>query len=366
MLTSIECGDKLLFKGGLNEKVVLCTSSKTYEVRNAEQSNALLVIPNLLLGKDTNDGVIESPPTGAINKSLDKSLEDDENQSSQLSDEHEIQHKKILNIFYNYLECKPTKPKSRKVHDLLKLTMYSGPENEGDIDRKSLFTHRQLLNTIQCSAAEFDELLVKLRCFEIDGFMRILDYTYEYRVVATMLSLINENSWQLDEIERDETINALEGIIPNEITENIFNFYTTNEHVTNEGKFRYREDLVCRIVALNVLVDDLKFHIDEFFETCQSALPAGFKMDEKHLAGLAVVDRDCRQPWVRGLFEENLPMNLTERLKILFQHKPRWTFDHIAPFVSVFATANLSITALLAKNLRTLVDNGVRYYLSKH
>lgn len=363
MLAAIESGDKLQFKGGLNEKVVICTSSKTYEVRNAEQSNSLLVVPNLLLGPETNDGIVESPPSGAINKSLDKSLEDDENMSSQLSEEHEIQHKKILNIFYNYLECKPTKPKSRKVHELLKLTMYSGPENEDSTDRKSLFTHRQLLNTIQCSAAEFDELLVKLRCFEIDGFMRILDYTYEYRVVAAMLSLINENSWQSDEIELDETINALEGIIPSEITKNIFNFYTCS---LDGGKFRYREDLVCRIVAQNVLVDDLKFHISEFVETCQSALPEGMTMDVQHLAGLAVFDRDCRQPWVRGLFEENLPMNLAERLKILFKQKPRWTFDEIAPFVEVFATANLSVTSLLAKSLRSLVENGVRYYLSKH
>lgn len=364
MLAAVESGDKLQFKGGLNEKVVICTNNKTYEVRAAVQSNSLLVVPNLLLGKDTNDGIIESPPSGAINKSLDKSLEDDENQSSQLSEEHEIQHKKILNIFYNYLECKPTQPKSRKVHELLKLTMYSGPENEDAIDRKSLFTHRQLLNTIQCSAAEFDELLVKLRCFEIDGFMRILDYTYEYRVVASMLSMINENSWKLDEIERDETINALEGIIPNEVARNIFNFYTKS--VDEGGKYRYREDLVCRIVAQNVLAEDSKFHIGEFTETCQGALPEGILMDEKHLAGLAVFERDCRQPWVRGLFEENLPMNLAERLKMLFKHKLRWTFEEIGPYVEVFATANLSVKMVLAKSLRTLVEDGVRYYLSKH
>lgn len=364
MVSDIENGESLIFKGGLNEKVVLCTKRKTYEVRNAEQSNSLLVVPNLLLAKDMSNEIVESPPLGEINKSLDKSLEDEENQSSQLTEEHEIQHKNILKIFFNYLECKQIKPRARKILDLLKLTMYSGPENEHLIDRKSLFTYRQLLNTIQCSVEEFDELLLRLRCFEIDKFMRILDYTYEYRVVASMLALITENSWQLDSIDRDVTIEALEGIVPKEITENIFKFYTEPSNASD--KFHYREDLVSRIVAQNVLIDDLKFHINEFLDTCQSALPEGMEMNEKYLHGLAVIDRDTRQPWIRGLFEENLPMNLSERLNILFKQKSRWTFEHIAPYVEVFVSGNVSTTSLLAKHLRSVVENGTRYYLAKH
>jgi sister chromatid cohesion protein DCC1 len=363
MVSDIEKGDSLVFKGGLNEKVVLCSKRKTYEVRNAEQSNSLLVVPNLLLAKDMSSEIMESPPLGEINKSLDKSLEDEENQSSQLADEHEIQHKNILKIFYNYLECKQIKPRARKVLDLLKLTMYSGPENEHDVDKKSLFTYRQLLNTIQCSVEEFDELLVRLRCFEIDRCMRILDYTYEYRVIASMLALISENSWNLDEIDREVTIDALEGIVPREITKNIFKFYTDS---SAGDKFRYREDLVARIVARNVLIDNLKFHINEFLETCQSALPEGMEMNEKYLHGLAVIDRDSRQPWIRGLFEENLPMILSDRLNVLFKEKARWTFEHIAPYVEVFASGNVSTTSLLAKHLRSVVENGTRYYLAKH
>jgi sister chromatid cohesion protein DCC1 len=363
MVSDIENGESLIFKGGLNEKVVLCTKGKTYEVRNAEQSNSLLVVPNLLLAKDMSNEIMESPPLGEINKSLDKSLEDEENQSSQLAEEHEIQHKNILKIFFNYLECKQIKPRARKILDLLKLTMYTGPENEHLIDRKSLFTYRQLLNTIQCSVEEFDELLVRLRCFELNKHMRVLDYTYEYRVVASMIALISENSWQLDEIDQNITIEALEGIIPKEITKNIFKFYTES---STGDKFRYREDLVARIVAQNVLIDDLKFHINEFFETCQSALPEGMEMNEKYLHGLAVIERDSRQPWIRGLFEENLPMILSERLNILFKQKSKWTFEHIAPYVEVFASGNISVTSLLAKNLRSVVENGTRYYLAKH
>lgn len=363
MVADVESGESLIFKGGLNEKVVLCTKNKTYEVRNAEQSNSLLVVPNLLLAKDMSNEIVESPPLGEINKSLDKSLEDEENQSSQLNEEHEIQHKNVLKIFYNYLECKQTKPKARKVLDLLKLTTFSGPENEHLVERKSLFTYRQLLNTIQCSVEEFDELLVRLRCFEIERFMRVLDYTYEYRVVASMLALINENSWRLDEIDREVTIDALEGFIPREISKNIFKFYA---EPTIGDKFRYREDLVARIIAKNVLIDDLKFHMSEFLETCQSALPEGMEMNEKYLHGLAVIDRDSRQPWIRGLFEENMPMILSERLKLLFKQKERWTFEHIAPYVEVFTSGNISTTSLLAKHLRSVVENGTRYYLAKH
>ena len=36
-----------IFKGGENDKAVLCTDDKTYEVKEAETSNSLVLIPNL-------------------------------------------------------------------------------------------------------------------------------------------------------------------------------------------------------------------------------------------------------------------------------------------------------------------------------
>lgn len=334
-------------------------------MRNAEQSNSLLVIPNMLLAQDTSDSPLKSPTSDSVNKSLDRSLEEDEMDTSQLPDtEHEIRHKPILKIFYDYMECRQTKPRVKKIQELLKLTLYTGPENEHQIDPKSLFTRRQLFDATQCSAMEFDDLLNNIHSVKVNGFLRLLDYGYEYKIVSLMLALINENSWSLDEIDKEETVTSLDGIIPEDICRKIFEYYT--EEVLNTGKFRYNARLVCRILAQNVLQENLKFHIDEFLETCQGGLPEGMQMDESFLAGIGIVDRESNPPNIRGLFEENLPMNLLERFRILFKTKEKWTMQQIEPYISPFSTPQLSISAILAKSVRSVVENGIRYYISKH
>lgn len=365
MLAEIENGSELTFKGALHEKVVLTTKNLTYEVRSAEQSNSLIVIPEFLSAEATSDSPLKRQQTNVINKSLDKSLEDDEDETSQATVvKREIEHKNILKIFYDYFECRQTKPRVKKVKDLLQLTLFTGSENEHEVDRKSLFTRHQLFSTAQCSAGEFDELLTKLRCIKIEGFMRLLDVVYEYRVVTLMMSLISENSWSLDMVDRSETIASLEGIIPDEILQAVFDFYT--EEVPATGKYCYKEAMICRIIAQNVLQEGLKFHIDEFIETCQSALPDGMKMEESYLAGIGIIDKECQTPNIVGLFEENLPMVLSERLLFLFKKKSKWTLNEISPFIDLFVTPQLPITALLAKHVRSIVENGTRYYVAKH
>lgn len=363
MVEELEKGSLLTFKGALNDKVVLCTRNKTYEIKEAQQSNSLLVIPDLLPPEKTTDGSpLKSPPNNHINKSLDKSLEDDE-EEPYLREDHVIKEVQIQKIFYNYLEPRCIKPQVKKVQELLKLTLYTGPENEDEVERKFLFTRRQLFETAQCSAGEFEELIKKIRGIKIDSYMRILDYAYEFRVVTLMTSMINENSWELDEVDRKETIEALDGIVPMEICEAVFDYYSTP---TENGKYRYKEEMVCRIIAQNVLQEGLKFHIAEFIETCQTGLPNGMQMDESYLGGIGVVDRDSVTPSVRGLFEENMTTNLIERLQILFKTKEKWTLQQITPYVDAFTTPKLPVTALLSKHCRSVTENGVRLYVAKH
>lgn len=43
---------RLVFKGGENDKAVLCSDDKTYEVKEAETSNSLVLVPNLKFPED--------------------------------------------------------------------------------------------------------------------------------------------------------------------------------------------------------------------------------------------------------------------------------------------------------------------------
>lgn len=96
-----------------------------------------------------------------------------------------------------------------------------------------------------------------------------------------MLALISENSWKLDEIERQETIDSLKNIVNESILSPLFELYT--EPSANNGRYKYREEMVCRVIAQNILQQGLKFHITDFLTTWQEALPEGMLIDvSKH------------------------------------------------------------------------------------
>ncbi|KAJ6641389.1 Sister chromatid cohesion protein DCC1 [Pseudolycoriella hygida] len=362
VFNQIRKGQVLSFKGGLSEKIVLCTENKTYDVKEAEISNSLLLIPNLKSAQQTSTSPLKSPKNNMSNRSLDSSIEDDDTEQTTT---RVLERRPVLKIFHEYFECREIHPRFRKMNDLLQMTRYSGPENEYCIDKSLLFTFQQLLNTIQCSRAEFANGLQEYRVLDVDGRMRVLDYEYEYRILSLMLALISENSWRLDEVDRDETINALNGIAPDCIIEGLFDLYTTKVS-EQPAKYQYQEDMVCRIIAQYILQQGSKFHVGDFMSSWQEALPEGMTTDEKYLRGIGIIDKDSNPPCVRALCETNLSTKIMDRLKVLFKTKTRWTLEEIEPYIEYFSTPQLSTSSLMSKYARAITDNGVRLYVTKH
>lgn len=121
---------------------------------------------------------------------------------------------------------------------------YSGPELEYKIDRNLLFTYKQLLDTCQCSEAEFNNILKKYRTVEVDGKIRMLSTLYEFRVIELMLHIIEENSWQLNEINKSVTIESLNGIIPEDISTAFFDRCTVKNK--EDDNYIYNQEIICR------------------------------------------------------------------------------------------------------------------------
>ncbi|KAH8401199.1 hypothetical protein KR009_003596, partial [Drosophila setifemur] len=363
MAEQIREGQTLHFKGGLNEKVVLCTDERTYDVKGAEISNSLLLVPDLKFASATSTSPLRSPRTGNANASLERSLND--STEDELEVPRTLEQRPLLKVFHEYFECREIKPRFRKLGELLQLTRYSGPENEFCIERKLLFTLPQLLDTVQSSRAQFMQGLQQYRAMELDGHMRVMEYEYEYRTVSLMLGLIAENSWALDEIEREETINSLQGIAPEAVVSGLFDIYTRPSERC-PGRFEYQESLVARIVAQNILQPGLRFRNEEFMRTWQEAMPEGMSCEPKYLRGLGICDKEGAQPCIRSLAEEQLPTNINDRMRSLFKTKHKWTLEEMEPYMECFTTPTLSVSTLLAKHARSLTEGGVRYYVSKH
>lgn len=168
--------------------------------------------------------------------------------------------------------------------------------------------------------------------FKILCFFNAFNYVfrYEFRIVTLFLDLISENSWKLDEIDRKITVEALDGIVPKEVCQELFDIYTIS---TEPGKHKYQEAIICKIVAGNILQHSQKFQIEEFLQTCQSTLPDQMIMLESYLDGIGIIDRESATPCVRGLLEENLPTSLLDRLKVLFKTKEKWNLEQISPYI---------------------------------
>lgn len=270
--------------------MVLCTAERTFDVKEAGISNSLLLVPDLKLAQSTSKSPLKSPKNRA-NSSMEQNKNDstgsiDGDDSFDPLAERQQERKIVKKVFHEYFECREVKPKFRKLGELLQLTRYSGPENEYCIDRSLLFTFVQLLNTTQCSRSEFENGLRRFRAFEFEGRLRVFEIEYEYRLLSLLLGVMTENSWPIDRIERDETLNAIsEATAPAHMVQSMFDIYTfpsEQQSTSKQNLFTYREDMVCRTIAQNILQQGAKFHHNDFMETWQNALPEGFQVKVRH------------------------------------------------------------------------------------
>lgn len=297
--------------GGLNEKVVLCTKDRTYDVKEAGISNSLLLLPDLKMAQSTSKSPLKSPSNRAnssterANPNNDSTGSIDDDDSYDPAAERQQERRIVKKVFHDYLECREVKPKFRKLGELLQLTRYSGPENEHYVDRSVLFTFNQLLNTTQCSKREFENGLKKFRAFELGGRMRIFDIEYEYRLVSLLLGVLTENSWPIDAIDRTETLKSIsETIAPAAIVQIVFDLYTfpSPQSTSSSTLYTYDEELVCRTIAQNVLQQGSKFHYVDFMDTWQNALPEGFRVQVRKNNIFGILALICVWFWVMQYF----------------------------------------------------------------
>ncbi|OWR44518.1 hypothetical protein KGM_202562 [Danaus plexippus plexippus] len=339
LLQEIEAGNQLIFKGDVDENAVLCTQSRTYDIKEAETSNSLHLVPDLLFAASTDDG---RPPRSIV-------------------------HKDILNTFFTYYEVKPCKPRLLKLQKLLEETSYRGLELEYEVDKTKLLTYEGIFDVIQASRAELDEELVRLQALKIGEHYRLLDFDYEFRILSYMLDLIEENSWPLNKISREVTLDSLKDLVPACILEAMFGFYTM-ESVEEGGTqyYQYKEDKVCRFLARVLLKSAGKFNLVEFMQAWRDSVPEGMITHKSMLAGIAITDESSQPPVIWGFSASDLPEDLNQRFKILFQAKPKWTLSEISPYIELYATEKLNVNALLTKYARASAQDGVRVFSAKH
>ncbi|XP_066152568.1 sister chromatid cohesion protein DCC1 [Euwallacea fornicatus] len=338
LLEAIENKEELVIKGCDNDDLVICSETSLFHVTCAETSNSLLL----------------SKPVRFF-----ESIKDNEQETLEVTT--------VCGIFQEYLEGNVMKSSFGHLSELLKHSLYRGPEFEGDVDKSKFYTLDQLKNIIQASNAEIVETLEGMDVFEINGFVRELDFEYHFRVLSYMLKLIDENSWSLDTIDYDETCEALQDLVPEEILSCLFKKYT-NPSMIIEGAqlYKYKETKVCQFFAKVILRTAGKFNLEEFLQAWKESVPEGMVPTEEMLHGIAIINRKASPKVIWELEEVCLPDDINERFKVLFEAKEKWMVPEIAPYIKKLATSKLDVNALLAKHARASTVDGIKYYSAKH
>ncbi|XP_071836283.1 sister chromatid cohesion protein DCC1-like [Apostichopus japonicus] len=336
----VEEGKNLIIRGYKKESAVLCLDGVTFDLKEAQTSNTLLLL----------DKCFCSPEDFQEN-------------------ETDIHHFEVQALAHEYYELRTMRPRVQKLQHLLEQNVYAGDLYEDSPSHSGpKFTDNDLLDVVQASQKEIRAELKKLRACCVNGFWRLLDFDYEFEVLSQILSLIDENSWKLDEVPQNEMIETLQNLKPRFILQHVLDCFGEKKSEEAEGitTYRMREDSVCRMYAEMLLKHTDKFNLSEFLQVWQQSVPDGMSTHEDQLKGLALVDR-ASKPQVVSLFKAtSLPENERERFNYLFKIKDRWTMDDIYPYIENLAEDKLKIGALLQKYARTSTGpEGIREYNSK-
>ncbi|KAF6197704.1 hypothetical protein GE061_008670 [Apolygus lucorum] len=355
LLKHLEGGGELYVRGRPTDKAVVCTRDQTYDLKSAETSNSLLLVPGLKMAD-------EVPASGTARK-----VEDE------VESEGVIEEKRIVGVYGEYFELKKIKPRMGRLQALLSARPYNGPENEVDVSEETAdaktYTLPGLLEEVQASEGEIRRHLDELEALEINGRWRVLDHEYQFRALSFLLNLVEGNSWPPDGVPIGETMSTLNGLVPDVILDHICRVYLQPTEDFNEDGdklYRLHEFKICRFLGESLLKPVDKFNLDDFLTAWSSSVPAGLQTDLKQLDGLAMYDENTNPPVIWYFPETKLPEDLSERFQELFQQRRAWSLEQIAPYVASFATEKQTVNALLTKHARSANVGGRKMYSARH
>ncbi|XP_075070107.1 sister chromatid cohesion protein DCC1 [Mixophyes fleayi] len=334
----IEAGDSLVIRGDKSDHVVLCSQSKTYEMKIADTSNLLLFLPDCKIPDQLP---------------LDQQC---------LS----VSQCTIAGFSNHFWELRRCRPKLKNLKKLLLENPYEGPENERDASQNiQLCTTEDLLSQIQASYEELMEQLKVLHAYNIKGFWRILDFDYEMKLLNHITQLIDSESWSFSRVPLKVCLEELRPLEPEEMIQHCLDCYGKKCTEEDEVLYALDEDKICCATAQMLLQNAVKFNLSEFQEVWQQSVPEGMTARLDQLRGLALVDRTSRPETIFLLKTEDLPEDTQERFNALFTMREKWTDADISPYIQDLCGEKQTIGALLTKYARSSVQNGVKLYNSR-
>ena len=326
-------GDTLTIRGEGEDEAVLCTKNKTYEIKAADTSNCLLLLPQVLTPK-THD----------------------------FSSEMHLVQLPVLSSFNSYFEVKPSRARLGRLKQILKEHCFSGTADNTDLK----LTTEMLLDTVQASEEELIEGLKQLGAIQLENQWIMLEINYQEKAFSQILALVEEKCWSWKEIPLNETCDMLSELYPSFVLEHCLQMY--GEEIDKENKvFSLIENKVCTYYAEYILRPALgKFNFHEFISAWEESVPDGMKTSLDQLKGIALVDMKNHPPVIWHFAEQDLPDTPAERFTLLFKARSKWKEDDITPYITNILGPNQKLSSLFLKYARSSKDeNGYKVYSTR-
>ncbi|XP_077453795.1 sister chromatid cohesion protein DCC1 [Stigmatopora argus] len=334
----IEAGNSLVIRGDKDEHAVLCSGDKTYDLKIADTSNLLLFLPGC-----------KTPE-----------------QLSSSQDVTHVVHAQVWGFSNSYWEVKRQRPKVKKLMRVLRENPYTGPPLGGQQENtENTYTMDDLLEKIQASEEELKNHLKTIHACQINGRWRVLDFDYEMKLLGHVTQLVDSESWAIDKVPLETSLEELSPLEPREMIEHCLNCYGTRYNEDDKVFYALDEAKVCRVTAVMLLKNASKFNLMEFQEVWQQSVPDGMSTSLDQLKSVALVDCTSRPETICLLQVEDLPENTLERFNHLFTLREKWTEEDITPYIADLCGEKQTTGALLTKYARSSMQHGVKVFNSR-
>jgi len=172
-------------KGRENEPVVLCTPNMTFELKQVEVSNTVLILENV---------------PGTTEKEI------------------------IHSVVSSQLEVKPTAPKLSHLKVLMKTQILDPNDTDGT---ELIYTTSNLLPLIQASQVELMKGLVDLGAFQFNCKWCLLSVGAEFDILEELTTMVRAEGWDFDGVPLSECEQKMIKSHPKEVIQHCLNSYFT-------------------------------------------------------------------------------------------------------------------------------------------
>lgn len=339
-LETLEAGKSLVIRGEKNNSAIMCTDDKTFELKEAEMSNSLLVIPDCVFGSDIS---AEGCP--------------------------KLSGLKVVSSLQTYYEMRPVRPKLEKLKLLLEKNQYSGQECEEDSEHLGpKFTTENLLDIVQASEKELFEGLRVIDALQIEGYWRLLEFDFLTQVLSHILQLTEEEDWLFAGVPVKSCCDVLGELYLRCVVEHVLRIYSedTENSASDDELLKLSEDKICRFFAKLTIKNTGKFNLAEFMQVWKQCVPEGMTPNLRQLEGMALVNKSSKPEVISYFPVEELPQDIGQRFNILFQTHEKWTLTEITPYLKDLEGEKQNIGSMLLKFARASTQNGQKVFSSRH